>query len=390
MHQQQTAKAGVLILTVAAALVACGGSDGVSYPTLTGERPLVIGHRGASGYLPDHTLESYKKAIELGADFIEPDLVATKDGVLIARHEPNITGTTDVSTRAEFASRKTKKVVDGVQEEGWFASDFTLAEIKTLRAIQPMADRDPSFNGKYQIPTLDEVLDLAKSEGVKAGRTVGVYPETKHPTYLVNLGLKLEDRLLATLAKYGYTTKSSPVILQSFEVSNLKYLRTKTQLRLVQLVDADDVNADGSMSLVAPYDKPYDFAVAGDARTFASLLTPAGLKEVKTYADGIGPWKPYLIPSKQVDANKDGKPDDLNGDGKIDDRDRVMMAPTDVVKNAHAAGLFVHAYTFRSEAKRLASDFKGDPKAEYKLFFNLGVDGVFSDFSDHAVAARDH
>jgi len=141
---------------------------------------------------------------------------------------------------------------------------------------------------------------------------------------------------------------------------------------------------------VAPYDKPYDFAVAGDARTFASLLTPAGLKEVKTYADGIGPWKPYLIPSKQVDANKDGKPDDLNGDGKIDDRDRVMMAPTDVVKNAHAAGLFVHAYTFRSEAKRLASDFKGDPKAEYKLFFNLGVDGVFSDFSDHAVAARDH
>ena len=390
MHQQQTAKAGVLILTVAAALVACGGSDGVSYPTLMGERPLVIGHRGASGYLPDHTLESYKKAIELGADFIEPDLVATKDGVLIARHEPNITGTTDVSTRAEFASRKTKKVVDGVQEEGWFASDFTLAEIKTLRAIQPMADRDPSFNGKYQIPTLDEVLDLAKSEGVKAGRTVGVYPETKHPTYHVNLGLKLEDRLLATLAKYGYTTKSSPVILQSFEVSNLKYLRTKTQLRLVQLVDADDVNADGSMSLVAPYDKPYDFAVAGDARTFASLLTPAGLKEVKTYADGIGPWKPYLIPSKQVDANKDGKPDDLNGDGKIDDRDRVMMAPTDVVKNAHAAGLFVHAYTFRSEAKRLASDFKGDPKAEYKLFFNLGVDGVFSDFSDHAVAARDH
>ncbi len=390
MHQQQTAKAGVLILTVAAALVACGGSDGVSYPTLMGERPLVIGHRGASGYLPDHTLESYKKAIELGADFIEPDLVATKDGVLIARHEPNITGTTDVSTRAEFASRKTKKVVDGVQEEGWFASDFTLAEIKTLRAIQPMADRDPSFNGKYQIPTLDEVLDLAKSEGVKAGRTVGVYPETKHPTYHVNLGLKLEDRLLATLAKYGYTTKTSPVILQSFEVSNLKYLRTKTQLRLVQLVDADDVNADGSMSLVAPYDKPYDFAVAGDARTFASLLTPAGLKEVKTYADGIGPWKPYLIPSKQVDANKDGKPDDLNGDGKIDDRDRVMMAPTDVVKNAHAAGLFVHAYTFRSEAKRLASDFKGDPKAEYKLFFNLGVDGVFSDFSDHAVAARDH
>ena len=381
------AKLGILAL--AATLAACGGSDDNPYPTLKGDKPLVIGHRGASGYLPEHTLESYKRAIELGADFIEPDLVATKDGVLIARHEPNITNTTDVATRAEFAGRKTKKMVDGVEEEGWFASDFTLAEIKTLRAVQPMADRDQSHNGKYQIPTLQEVLDLAKTEGAKAGRTVGVYPETKHPTYHVNLGLKLEDRLLSVLAQYGYTTKSSPVIVQSFEVSNLKYLRTKTQIRLVQLVDANDVNPDGSMDLTAPYDKPYDFAVAGDKRTFASLLTPAGLKEVKTYADGIGPWKPYLIPSKQVDANKDGKPDDLNGDGKIDDRDRVMMPATDVVKNAHAEGLMVHPYTFRSEAKRLASDFKGDPKAEYKLFYNLGVDGVFSDFPDTAKAARD-
>ncbi|WP_298208038.1 glycerophosphodiester phosphodiesterase [Acidovorax sp.] len=379
------AKLGALALV--ALLAACGGND--EYPTLSGDKPLVIGHRGAAGYLPDHTMEGYKLAIEMGADFIEPDLVATKDGVLVARHEPNITGTTDVSTRAEFASRKTKKVVDGVEEEGWFASDFTLAEIKTLRAVQPLADRDQSHNGKYQIPTLEEVLDLAKTEGAKAGRTVGVYPETKHPTYHVNLGLKLEDRLLAVLAKYGYTTKTSPVIVQSFEVSNLKYLRTKTQIRLVQLVDADDVNPDGTMSLVAPYDKPYDFAVAGDKRTFASLLTPAGLKEVKTYADGIGPWKPYLIPSKQVDANKDGKPDDLNGDGKIDERDRVMMAPTDVVKNAHAEGLLVHAYTFRNEAKRLASDYKGDPKAEYKRFYELGVDGVFSDFADTAKTARD-
>lgn len=377
-----------LALTAALALAACGGSDSPSYPTLNGDTPLVIGHRGASGYRPDHTLESYKLAIDMGADFIEPDLVATKDGVLVARHEPNITGTTDVATRPEFASRKTTKNVDGVNEEGWFVSDFTLAELKTLRAVQPLSDRDQSYNGKFQIPTFEEVLDLAKAEGTKAGRTVGVYPETKHPTYHAKLGLPLEDRLLAVLAKYGYTTKASPVIVQSFEVSNLKYLRTKTQVRLVQLVDANDVNADGSMDLTAPYDKPYDFAVAGDSRTFASLLTPAGLKEIKTYADGIGPWKPYLIPSKQVDANKDGKPDDLNGDGKIDERDRVMMPATAVVPNAHAAGLFVHAYTFRSEAKRLASDFKGDPKAEYQLFYQLGVDGVFSDFADHAVAAR--
>mgnify|MGYP000405539153 FL=1 len=379
-----------LALTAALALAACGGSDSPSYPTLNGDTPLVIGHRGASGYRPDHTLESYKLAIDMGADFIEPDLVATKDGVLVARHEPNITGTTDVATRPEFASRKTTKNVDGVNEEGWFVSDFTLAELKTLRAVQPLSDRDQSYNGKFQIPTFEEVLDLAKAEGTKAGRTVGVYPETKHPTFHSKLGLPLEDRLLAVLAKYGYTTKASPVIVQSFEVSNLKYLRTKTQVRLVQLVDANDVNADGSMDLTAPYDKPYDFAVAGDSRTFASLLTPAGLKEIKTYADGIGPWKPYLIPSKQVDANKDGKPDDLNGDGKIDERDRVMMPATSVVKDAHAAGLFVHAYTFRNEAKRLASDFKGDPKAEYKLFFNLGVDGVFSDFTDTAKAARDN
>lgn len=379
-----------LALTAALALAACGGSDSPSYPTLNGDTPLVIGHRGASGYRPDHTLESYKLAIDMGADFIEPDLVATKDGVLVARHEPNITGTTDVATRPEFASRKTTKNVDGVNEEGWFVSDFTLAELKTLRAVQPLSDRDQSYNGKFQIPTFEEVLDLAKAEGTKAGRTVGVYPETKHPTYHAKLGLPLEDRLLAVLAKYGYSTKASPVIVQSFEVSNLKYLRTKTQVRLVQLVDANDVNADGSMDLTAPYDKPYDFAVAGDSRTFASLLTPAGLKEIKTYADGIGPWKPYLIPSKQVDANKDGKPDDLNGDGKIDERDRVMMPATSVVKDAHAAGLFVHAYTFRNEAKRLASDFKGDPKAEYKLFFNLGVDGVFSDFTDTAKAARDN
>lgn len=379
-----------LALTAALALAACGGSDSPSYPTLNGDTPLVIGHRGASGYRPDHTLESYKLAIDMGADFIEPDLVATKDGVLVARHEPNITGTTDVATRPEFASRKTTKNVDGVNEEGWFVSDFTLAELKTLRAVQPLSDRDQSYNGKFQIPTFEEVLDLAKAEGTKAGRAVGVYPETKHPTYHAKLGLPLEDRLLAVLAKYGYTTKASPVIVQSFEVSNLKYLRTKTQVRLVQLVDANDVNADGSMDLTAPYDKPYDFAVAGDSRTFASLLTPAGLKEIKTYADGIGPWKPYLIPSKQVDANKDGKPDDLNGDGKIDERDRVMMPATSVVKDAHAAGLFVHAYTFRNEAKRLASDFKGDPKAEYKLFFNLGVDGVFSDFTDTAKAARDN
>nr|WP_254797721.1 glycerophosphodiester phosphodiesterase [Pseudomonas aromaticivorans] len=379
-----------MVLAAAQALAAYGGDRGeAKYPTLDGAKPLVIGHRGAAGYLPDHTLEGYRKAIELGADFIEPDLVATRDGVLVARHEPNIIATTDVKDRPEFASRKTQRLVDGAREEGWFVSDFTLAELKTLRAIQPFPDRDQSYNGKFQIPTFEEVLDLARSESARVGRSIGVYAETKHPTYHASLGLKLEDRLLDTLARYGYTSKTAPVILQSFEVANLKYLRGKTQLRLVQLVDASDINADGSIQLAAPFDKPYDFAVAGDARTFASLLTPAGLQEIRTYADGIGPWKPYLIPSRLLDDNHDGQPDDLNGDGQLDERDRVMMQPTDVLRNAHAAGLFVPPYTFRSEAKRLASDFKGDPAAEYRLFYTLGVDGVFSEFADHAKAARD-
>lgn len=379
--------------TLAAGLSGCAGGAGSGRPgwaTLDGARPLVIGHRGASGYLPEHTLESYRRAIELGADFIEPDLVATRDGALIARHEPNISATTDVASRPEFAARKTRKLVDGVAQEGWFASDFTLAEIKTLRAIQPMAGRDRSYDGRFQIPSFDEVLELARSAGAKAGRTVGVYPETKHPSYHAALGLALEDRLLAALARYGYdNSKSAPVIIQSFETGNLKYLRSKTALRLVQLIDGSALNADGSMELKAPNDKPWDFALAGDARTYASLLTPAGLAQIKTWADGIGPWKPYLIPSRLVDANRDGRGDDRNGDGQIDERDRVLLPPTEVVKNAHAAGLFVHPFTFRNEAVRLASDFRGDPQAEYRLFFDLGVDGVFSDFPDTALAVRD-
>jgi len=357
------------------------------YPTLNGELPLVIGHRGASGYRPEHTLASYQKAIELGADFIEPDLVVTKDGELVARHEPNITATTDVSTRAEFASRKTTRWVDGVNETGWFATDFTLAELRTLRAKQPNAARDKSFDGQFQIPTFREILDLAKTESVRTGRTIGVYPETKHPTYHVDAGLPIEPRLLAMLAEYGYTKKTSPVVIQSFEVANLKALRKLTDVRLVQLIDGDDVDSKGNVTLVAPFDKPYDFAVAKDARTFPDMLTPKGLADIKTYADGIGPWKPYLASAAHV-MGANGKPTDLNGDGKISDADRVALAPTDVVKNAHAAGLFVHAFTFRNEAPGLLLDYKGDPKAEYKRFFNLGVDGLFSDFPDTALAAR--
>ncbi|TQI76681.1 glycerophosphoryl diester phosphodiesterase [Bosea sp. AK1] len=357
-------------------------------PTLSGQKPLVIAHRGASGYLPEHTIEGYKLAIEQGADFIEPDLVSTRDGVLVVRHEPMLSGTTDVADRPEFANRKTTRKVDGVDTTDWFANDFTAAEIKTLKAKQAFADRDQSHNGQYQIPTFQEVIDLAKAESTRTGRTIGIYPETKHPTYHAALGLAFEDKLLDMLKAAGWTDKTAPVFIQSFETANLKYLRPKTQLRLVQLVDGDGVDKDGKVTLAAPFDRPYDFAVLGDKRTFQDMLSAEGLKEIATYADGVGPWKPYLIGSKQT-IGADGKPQDLNGDGAIDERDRTLIAPTNVVKDAHAAGLLVHSWTFRSEPKRLTSDFKGEAGAEYKAFFALGLDGLFSDFPDQAVKARD-
>ena len=371
----------------AAALTACGGGAS-AFLTLNGEQPLVVGHRGAAGYLPDHTLEGYKLAIQSGADFIEPDLVATKDGELIARHEPNITSTTDVASHPEFLSLKTTRLVDGASETGWFATDFTLAQIKTLRAVQPFADRDQSSNGKFQIPTLREVLDVAKTEGAKVGRVVGVYPETKHPTYHVDAGLKLEDRLLAVLNDYGYTKKDSPVIIQSFEVSNLQYLRPKTAVRLVQLVDGDDYDfKTGKVTFAAPFDRPYDWTKAGKTELFGSMVTPAGLAEIKKYADGVGPWKPYIVPVKGT-YDAAGKMLDVNGDGAVNYMDTTSQAATTLIADAHKLGLTVHTWTFRNEPKRLAFDYKGDPKAEYLQFYRLGLDGLFSDFPDTAIAAR--
>jgi glycerophosphoryl diester phosphodiesterase len=370
-----------LALTTLASLAllqACGGSD-PAFNTLSGDAPLVIGHRGASGLLPEHTLESYRKAIEQNADFIEPDLVLTKDGVMIARHEPMLDGTTDVATKFP-ESRKTTRNVDGVATTAYFASDFTLAEIKTLRAVQARANRDQSLNGQYSIPTLDEVIALAKAEGNKRGRTVGIYPEIKHSVFHATeagFGANVfEDKLVATLhAAYG-NTGNAPVFIQSFEVSNLQYLNTKTNIKLVQLIDADDVKDDGSMSLVAPYHKPYDFVVNNDARSFADLLKPAGLDFIKTYADAVGPWKPYLV--KTVN---DGV--DRNGDGKVDINDRRVDGSTGVVEAAHQRGLMVHTWTFRDDASGYG--FK-DPKAEMAYYMKLGVDGVFTDFPATGVA----
>ena len=351
--------------------------------------PIVIGHRGASGYLPEHTLESYALAIELGADFIEPDLVLTKDGQMIARHEPMIGATTDVASHPEYADRKTRRMVDGVEYDDWFASDFTLAEIKTLRAVQTRADRDKQYDGLYQIPTLNEVIALAKSKSQQTGRNIGIYPEIKHSTYHANVkdannhklfGMHVfENKLLKKLHQAYGNSACAPVFIQSFEVSNLQYLSHKTDIQLVQLIDADGVNADGSMSLVAPYKQPYDFVVKGDQRTFADLLTDQGLDFVKSYADSIGPWKPYLV--KTVD---DGI--DRNGDGKITINDRRVDGSTGVLEMAHEKGLLVHTWTFRNDASGYGFF---DPKQEMTYYFDLGVDGLFTDFADTGVEARD-
>ena len=379
---------GLLLVAVSAvsAVWATGGGG-------REESPLVIGHRGAAGYLPDHTLEGYELAIKLGADYIEPDLVATKDGHLIARHEPNITSTTDVASHPEFADRLTTKVVDGVAETGFFASDFSLAEIKTLRAVQPLAERPQQFNGRFEIPTLGEVIDLAKRMSKKIGREIGVYPETKHPTYHADLGLPLERRLVKELRRAGWNNRKAPVFIQSFEQSNLQLLDRLTSVRLVQLVDANDVDPDGTISYAPPFDRPYDWTVSGDpeleSRTFGFFTTDEGLEEISEYADGIGPWKPYIVSSRAIALNADGSVADANGDGLVNETDRELLPPTDLVERAHDHGLLINTWTFRNEQRRLASDYGGNPINEYLLFYELGVDGLFSDFPDTAFTARE-
>lgn len=353
--------------------------------TLDGEAPIVIGHRGASGLRPEHTLAAYELAIEQGADYIEPDLVSTKDGVLIARHENEISGTTDVADRPEFADRKTTKTIDGVEYTGWFAEDFTLAEIKTLRAIERLPFRSPFFNGQFEIPTLQEVIDLAQRKSAETGRTIGIYPETKHPTYHDSIGLSLEEPLVKILQDNGLDQADSPVYIQSFEVGNLKDLNRLIDVPLVQLYDATDIGLDGSLIET----QPYDFVVSGDTRTYADLRTPEGLEEVKTYADGIGPWKRMIVSVKGTDADGDGKADDINGDGVVNDADKSLTEPTTLVQDAHAAGLLVHPYTFRNEGLYLARDYNGDPEQEYRQFIQLGVDGYFTDFPATGDKVRD-
>lgn len=325
----------------------------------------VFAHRGASGYRPEHTLAAYALAIKLGADYIEPDLVSTKDGVLVARHENEISGTTDVADHPEFAQRKTTKTVDGVVETGWFTEDFTLQELKTLRAKERLPAVRPSntrYDGRFEIPTFDEVLALASSESRKRGRAIGVAPETKHPTYFQSIGLPLEQPLLRSLTKAGRNLRHAKVVIQSFETANLRSLARQTRVPLVQLTSAKGA--------------PYDLKVAGDPRTYADIMTPAGLRDVATYADWLGPEKNSVIPR---------------------DAQGFLTTPTPLVEDAHQAGLKVVAYTFRDENQFLPADFrdgtdpnaKGDIFGELNAFFEAGLDGVFADHTDSADAARD-
>ena len=372
-------RAALIGVFVGAALVAGVSPAGAASKSRGSDEPtpLVIGHRGASGYLPEHTLQSYALAIKLGADYVEPDLVATKDGHLIARHEPNIANTTDVRSRPEFADRERTAIVDGAAETGFFASDFTLTEIKTLRAVQSFPERPQQFNGRFEIPTLEEVIALVKRESRKRHRRIGIYPETKHPTYHKDLGLPLEGRLVAALRRAGWNRRRAPVFIQSFEQSNLKLLNRVTPVRLVQLVDAFDLNPDGTLAYAPPLDRPYDWTVSGNpellARTFAFFATDEGLEEVSSYADGIGPWKRYIVSAA----------------GTGSDANRTLLPPTDLIQRAHAHGLLIHTWTFRNEQFRLVSDYMGNPVNEYLQFYRLGIDGVFSDFPNTAVASRE-
>ena len=331
------------------------------------KNPLIIGHRGACGYRPEHTAASYRLAVEMGADFIEPDLVSTKDGYLIARHDNVLNLTTDVAKRQNFATKKTTKIIDGESIEGWFSEDFTLQEIKMLRAIERMPEIRPEnteYDGQFEILTLDEIIALTKDLESEFDRTVGLYIETKHPSYFTSLDLPLEPPLLDALSKAGYMGKDAPIFLQSFETENLKWLRRYTQLPLIQLLWLEG--------------QPADIPLRGGSLSYDDMATPEGLRDIALYADGLGPEKSHFI----LAANAKGQLDPARASSFIAD--------------AHAAGLVVHPYTFRRENAFLPVDLHspggddnpGQLEEEMLLFMELGVDGVFTDNPDIGLQAK--
>jgi glycerophosphoryl diester phosphodiesterase len=354
-----------LVAVATSASNATGGDRARGADRSGDERPLVIAHRGASGYRPEHTLASYELGARMGADYVEPDLVSTQDGVLVARHENEISATTDVAARPEFADRRATKVIDGVSLTGWFTEDFTLAELKTLRAKERIPDvrqRNTIYDGRFEVPTLQQVIDLTQRLSRELDRDIGIYPETKHPSYFGSIGLPLEPPLVRVLRRNGLDRRRSKVFVQSFETGNLKALDRELDVPLVQLFGAKAA-------------RPFDFVASGDARTYADLAAPAGLREVAGYADGVGPSKDYIVPR------------DASG---------ASLPPTSFVSDAHRAGLLVHPYTFRNENQFLPLELRssadpnayGDAIAEYGQFYGLGVDGLFSDNPDTAIEAR--
>jgi glycerophosphoryl diester phosphodiesterase len=349
------------IVTALGATEAAGKKD----RSAGADAPIVIAHRGASGYVPEHTLAAYSMAILQGADFIEPDLVMTKDGHLVARHDL----TTDVAQRPEFADRRATKTVDGASVTGWFSEDFTLDEIKQLRAIERIPDIRPAnsrLDGQFKVPTLQEIIDLVKAMERSQGRRIGIYPETKHPTHFAALGLSMEEPLVKILHGNGYAGPNSPVFIQSFEVDNLKKLNRMTRLPLIQLLWSSG--------------QPYDQQAAGSHLTYDQMATPQGLAEIASYADGVGPEKNHFI----IPLDASGRLDPANA--------------TTFVRDAHAVGLKVHPYTFRAENAFLPANLRdgsgdaqarGDAEGEIRIFLSTGIDGFFTDHTDAGVRARD-
>ncbi len=374
-------------------------------PTLDGREPIVIAHRGASAYFPEETLEAYRLAIAMGADVIEPDLVVSKDGVLIARHDVTLATSTNVASHPEFAGRRRA----GENGDGeavaadWFVCDFTLAELKTLGATSPNHPVAQVYNGLFHIATFEEILDLIELKTRETGRVVSVYPETKNPSYHLALWqagkipVRLENALMTVLNARDLNHRGAPIYVQSFEPTSLQYMRgAGSRVKQVQLIDAYDVDYKtgtmiyGTDAAHRVYSQPTDWKLAGRNDLFDSMLTRQGLAQIRTYADGIGPWKPMVIPVKcRLDGN--GNCADLDRSGAFDGYpDAIQQRPTSLVSDAHRAGLFVHEYTFRSEkgAYNVPFDAHGDPIQEYLAHFELGVDGVFTDAADQALYAR--